>query len=81
MMCTVHAVVVPPMQRGKAYAHDANGECVVFTGDREKMIALCKEVRLCNYGMRSDVLVETADWDGVASIASSQCFAHPALAA
>ena len=81
MICIVHAVVVPPMQRGKAYAHAANGECIVFTGEREKMIALCNEVRLYNYGTRSDVLVETDDWQGATRIDSSQCFVHPTLAA
>jgi hypothetical protein len=69
------------MQRGKAYAHAPNGECIVFTGDREKMIALCNEVRSYNHGMRSDVLVETDDWYGVACVARSECFAHPTLAA
>jgi hypothetical protein len=76
MICTVYAVVVPPMQRGTAYAHAKNGKCVRFTGDRAKVIALCDQVRLYNEGVRSRVLVETNYWDEVASVDKSNCFAH-----
>lgn len=81
MKCTVHAVVVPPMQSGTAYAHARNGKCIAFTGDRAKMIALCDEVRLYNNGARTPVLVETTDWEGVVCVAGSECLAHLGIAA
>jgi hypothetical protein len=81
MQCTVYAVIVPPVKRGTAYAHDRNGKCIAFTGDRAKMIALCNEVRLYNSGARSRVLVETRDWEGVVCVPRSECMAHLGLVA
>lgn len=76
MICTVYAVVVPPMQRGTAYAHAADGRCIAFTADRARMLALCNDVRRYNEGVRGRVLIETHDWEKVSCIAKSKCFAH-----
>ena len=76
MICAVSVVVVTPMKCGTAYAHAADGECIAFTADRASMVALCNEVRQYNEGMRSRVLIETDDWEGVSWIAKSTCFAH-----
>ena len=76
MKCTVHAVVVPPMQRGNAYAHSLSGKCVTFTGARAQMMALCDEVRLYNNGERGRVMVDTLDWEGAVYLEHSACLAH-----
>jgi len=84
MVCTVHAVIVPPMQNGTAYAHARSGECVVFTGEPAKMLGLCNAVRLYNEGTGEAVIVETEDWERALCISSSACLAdcaHVALAA
>ena len=76
MKCTVYAVVIPPMQRGTAYAHTKTGKCITFTGRRSRMIALCEEVRRYNIGERDAVRVDTKDWHKTQYVEQSQCFAH-----
>jgi len=81
MKCTVYAVVIPPMQPGKAYAHTKRGRCIAFTGERAKMIALCDEVRLYNLGNRGRVVVDTKDWETPVYLEENACFAHLEIAA
>jgi len=81
MKCTVYAVVIPPLQRGSAYAHTQTGKCIAFTGERTKMIALCDEVRLYNNGDRARVVVDTNDWEEAAYLAETACLADPGLVA
>lgn len=81
MKCTVHAVVVPPMQRGTAYAHATSGRCIALKGDRSTMMALCDEVRLYNSGGRGRVVVDTNDWQEAVYLEHSACFAHLGFAA
>jgi hypothetical protein len=76
MQLTVHAVLVPPLKCGLAYAHTGDGRCVVFTGDREAMIELCREVKACNTGTRGPVLVEAEQWRDLQYVGHDDCPAH-----
>ena len=76
MQLTVHAVLVPPLKCGLAYAHTANGRCVTFSGDREAMIALCNEVKAFNRGTRGPVSVHAAQWRELAYVTEHDCPAH-----
>ena len=76
MLLEVHAVVVPPLKCGVAYAHTGNGRCVTFTGDREAMIALCNEVKSCNRGSRGPVRVQAGQWRELSFVEPHDCPAH-----
>lgn len=76
MQLTVHAVLVPPLKCGLAYAHAGDGRCVTFTGDRDAMIALCNEVKAFNRGMRGPVHVDAAQWRELEYVREHDCPAH-----
>lgn len=76
MELTVHAVVVPPLKCGVAYAHTAAGRCVRFSGERSDMIALCNQVKAYNYGTRGPVRVDTGNWREVDFVTQDDCPAH-----
>lgn len=40
----VDAVIVPPFKPGEGYGHTRDGRCIAFTGERERMVALCRAV-------------------------------------
>lgn len=76
MQLTVHAVLVPPLKCGLAYAHTGAGACVTFTGAREAMIALCNEVKAYNHGTRGPVKVHAGEWQELAYVRPGDCPAH-----
>ncbi len=76
MQLIVHAVLVPPLKCGVAYAHTARGRCVTFTGDREAMIALCEEVKAHNRGLRGPVHTRAAQWRELSYVQQHDCPAH-----
>lgn len=81
MELTVHAVLVPPLKCGVAYAHTENGRCVRFSGERDDMIALCDEVKAYNYGRRGPVRVSAGNWREVGFVTQDDCPAHESSAA
>lgn len=76
MLLVVHAVLVPPLKTGLAYAHTGNGRCVTFTGEREAMVALCNEVKAFNYAARGPVTVHAAEWRELSFVQRDDCPAH-----
>lgn len=76
MQLTVHAVLVPPLKCGVAYAHTGKGQCVTFSGDREAMIELCNEVKAYNQGTRGPVLVHARQWRDLSFLQRHDCPAH-----
>ena len=76
MELIVHAVIVPPMKCGLAFAHAPDGSCITFTGERAVMVALCEAVRLHNMEQRDQVCVRAADWQNVAAVPQRECPAH-----
>lgn len=76
MELTVHAVLVPPLKCGAAYAHTADGRCVTFTGERNAMIELCNEVKAFNRGNRGPVRVDASEWHGLEYVQADACPAH-----
>lgn len=76
MELTVHAVVVPPLKCGVAYAHTDTGRCVRFSGERCDMIALCDEVKAHNYGTRGPVRVHAGNWRELCYVTQNDCPAH-----
>lgn len=76
MQLTVHAVLVPPLKCGAAYAHNENGRCVAFTGERDAMISLCNEVKAYNTGMRGPVHVQASEWRELAFVPQDDCPTH-----
>lgn len=76
MQLTVHAVLVPPLKTGVAYAHNSDGRCVTFTGDRDAMVALCNEVKAHNCGTRGPVLVHAGQWREISYVERDECPAH-----
>jgi hypothetical protein len=76
MQLTVHAVLVPPLKCGLAYAHTPDKRCVTFTGSREAMIDLCDQVKAYNRGLREPVCVDADEWQGLAYVRPDDCPAH-----
>jgi hypothetical protein len=81
MELSVHAVLVPPLKCGIAYAHTPDGRCVQFTGERYAMIALCDEVKSYNCGNRGPVHVHAVHWRDVRFVQQTDCPAHESSAA
>jgi hypothetical protein len=81
MELTVHAVLVPPLKCGVAYAHTDAGRCVRFSGERSAMIALCDEVKAYNYGTRGPVRVHARNWRDLRYVTQDDCPAHCSYAA
>lgn len=81
MQFTVHAVLVPPLKCGIAYAHTQDGRCVRFSGERHAMIALCDEVKAFNYGQRGPVHVQAENWREIRFLAQDDCPGHESSAA
>ncbi|HEY9180988.1 MAG TPA: hypothetical protein VIO32_09735 [Candidatus Baltobacteraceae bacterium] len=81
MQLTVHAVLVPPLKCGIAYAHTDAGRCVQFSGERHDMIALCEEVKAFNYGRRGPVCVNAGNWRELSFLTQDDCPGHASSAA
>jgi hypothetical protein len=48
----------------------------MFSGDREAMIELCREVKGCNVGTRGPVIVEAEGWRDLQDVRHDECPAH-----
>ena len=81
MELIVHAVIVPPMKCGLAFAHAPDGRCITFTGERTALVALCEAVKLHNMGERDRVCVRAADWQNVEPVPQRECPEHDVRAA
>lgn len=75
-LLTVCAVLAKVENPGNAYAHDAEGRCVAFTGTRTNLIRLFHMLRAYLKGEAPVVTVSAADWENVRFIERRECPNH-----
>lgn len=75
-LLTVCAVLVKVESPGTGYAHDSQGNCFSFTGERDNLIAVFHLLRAYLKGEGPVVTVNADDWQHVEQIDRSDCPNH-----